>query len=113
MLQAVRAVDELGGWITSCQMLKSCQLTVCEEEGGQLLTPRKKRGSLKSNYRLCHVDEGKPSVCCMDLTQMHSICDTQKFLIFFVNMHGNKLRQSEEVFVLVSMISTSNGFNTR
>lgn len=51
MLQAVRGVDELGGWITSCQMLKSCQLKVCEEEGGQLLNPRKKRGSLKSNYR--------------------------------------------------------------
>lgn len=70
MLQAVRAVDELGGWITSCQMLKSCQLTVCEEEGGQLLTPRKKRGSLKSNCRLCNVHEGKPSVRGMDLRRM-------------------------------------------
>lgn len=76
MLQAVRAVDELGAWITSRQMLKSCQLKVCEEEGGQLLNPGKKRGSLKSNYRWCHVDEGQPS---MSRTNGRSIWDTQKF----------------------------------
>lgn len=73
VLQAVRAVDELGAWVTSCQMLKSCQLRMCEEKGGQLLNPRKKRGSLKSYYRWCHVAESKSSMCSVDFTQM----DTQ------------------------------------
>lgn len=32
VLWAVRAVDELCCWITSCQMLEACQLTVCHEK---------------------------------------------------------------------------------
>lgn len=32
VLQAVRAVDELCCWITSCQMLEACQLTVCQKK---------------------------------------------------------------------------------
>lgn len=42
MAGAVRARDELCCWVTSCQMLQACQLTVCLGEGGQLLTSQRK-----------------------------------------------------------------------
>lgn len=101
VLPAVRAVDELGAWITSCQMLKSCQLKVCEEEGGQLLNPRQKRGGLKSNYRWRHVDEGEPSMCSVDPTQMDAQHVTRKksLLLLKSGTRPKRGRQSEKIII--------------
>lgn len=88
VLQAVRAVDESGAWITSCQMLKSCQLKVCEEEGGQLLNSRKKRGNFKD-----FVDAGKSSMFSMVFTQI----DTENVTWNSFSVEMQYLKSTERV----------------
>lgn len=49
MAGAVRARDEPCCWITSCQVLEACQLTVCLGEGGQLTSQREDKDQTASS----------------------------------------------------------------